>query len=130
MATAYENYIQQLMGTIPMSGASAPVQYAPMRAGMENQFNVARGQLQDTLPRGGQLNSALANLITQRAQGVGGIDASLYNSAMNRAASIGSLGMGQEAQNRAQTTSNWGGLGSGLGILAGLAMAGWGGDKK
>jgi hypothetical protein len=122
MASPYEDYIRTLMGTVPASGAVAPVLYAPQRAAMEDQYRVAQGQLQSSLPAGGQLNSALANLMLQRANAVGGLTGNLYNQALNRAPAIAGLGMGMEQANRARTSQTWGGMGTGLGILAGLAL--------
>jgi hypothetical protein len=122
MSDAYTQYLQALMAANPPGGQANPTLYAPQRAAMENQFNVAQGQLRDSMPRGGQLNSKLADLILQRAQSVGGLDASLYNQSMNRAMQLGPMANTMNMFNRNQTQQNWAGLGSGLGILAGLAL--------
>lgn len=129
--SAYEDYLKQLMASTPATGQVNPALYAPQRTALENQFSVARGQLQNSLPQGGQLNSALANLIMQRAQSVGGLDAQLIQEQQRRAPQVAQLGMLQEGQdrtrtlqNRNRTAQNWAGLGSGLGILAGLSLGG------
>ena len=122
MADPYSQYIQQLMQANPAGGTLNPTLYAPQRTAMENQFNVARGQMMDTMPRGGQLNSALANLILQRAQAVGGLDANLLNAQQNRAMQMGPLANQMYQYDRNKTGQNWAGLGQGLGILAGLAL--------
>jgi hypothetical protein len=41
-----------------------------------------------------------------------------------RALPVAQLGMQQDLQNRNRTSQNWAGLGSSLGILAGLALGG------
>lgn len=140
----YEDYLQKLMLANPAAGTVSPTTYAAARTPLENQFKVAQGQLQSSLPAGGQLNSALANLILQRGQAVGGLDAQLLNQSQNRAMQTGALAGNmrnadlqralqtsvqdknlawqREQYGRNKKSQNWAGLGTGLGILAGLGL--------
>ena len=130
MASDYENYLRQLMTTVPATGTVSPTLYAPARTALENQFTASRDQLQSTLPAGGQLNSALANLILQRGQAVGNLDAQLLRESLSRAPQVAQLGMGMEQANRQRSSSMWGGLGSALGILSGLALGATGNKNR
>lgn len=122
MADAYTEYLNQLMGANPPAGQASPTLYAPARTALEQQYGVAKDQLLSTMPRGGQLNSALANLILQRAQGVGSLTGNLFNQTQGRAMQMAPLMANMYQYDRNRNAQNWGALGSGLGILAGLAL--------
>lgn len=118
----YENYLKQLMLANPAAGTVNPTLYNAARTPLENQFTVARNQLQSSLPAGGQLNSALANLILQRGQAIGGLEANLLNQSQGNAMRLAPLMINQEQYNRNRNARNWAELGTGLGILAGLGL--------
>jgi len=113
IAQLQQQFAKQIMaGQVP-AGFTTPI---------NNQFNVAQQQAMDLLPRGGQLNSALLNLNTQRAQAIGGLPAQLLPLA------LGQLGQAQNAygglaSNQAQKKT---GTGQALGKLGAAAMLGGG----
>jgi hypothetical protein len=150
---AYEPIYQQVgaplvapAGTANLFGATAPPEpfdvqrsiltagpYREMRRGLEDQFSVAEDQLLATLPRGGRQDQALSELITARAESVGGLESSLIQDLLNKsfAASTGMAQQGSgalssagafEAQQKAAALAAQGAKGQGLGTLGGLGL--------
>jgi len=137
LRTATVNRLRGILtGGIPIS---ALPEYAPARAAIEGQFGTAEKQLMSALPRGGVLQSSLADLIAKRAGAVSTLSSDLLSQAQNQAAQIGFgyvptaiSGMGTSAstqaniaaQKAAQTSANYQNIGTGLGLLAALIMGG------
>ena len=130
-----------LSGGIPISSMA---EYSPLRAAIEGQFNTAQNQLQASLPRGGVLQSSMADLIGKRAGAVSMLDKDLLSQAQNQAASIGfgqlptaisglgssaSILANQQAQQAAQQANAWSSGIGGLGLLAALLVGGFGGNQ-
>lgn len=93
---------EQLTAILGGAPASSVPAYAPSRAALENQYNVAQGQILSTLPRGGQQNAALEDLINTRASGVSNLESTIAGNAFNQALSTGfgvlPVALGTEAQ--------------------------------
>lgn len=80
------NTLSDVMGGAPASTLPA---YAPNRAAIEGQYNVAAEQARSIIPRGGQLNRALLDLGRSRAGAVSGLESSVRGDALNKAMSLG-----------------------------------------
>jgi len=96
-------------------GGQVPSGFMP---GIENQYEVARKQAMDLMPRGGELNTALGNIDTARAQQISSLPAQLLPLAM------GSLGQAQGAYNMLgqQTAQKKMGTGQALGKMGAAAI--------
>ncbi len=86
LRTATVGNLQSILGGAPASSLPA---YAPNRAAIEGQFNVASEQARSMLPRGGQLNRAILDLGQGRARAVSGLESAVRGDALHRAAQIG-----------------------------------------
>lgn len=70
-----------LEGNTPASAFPA---FAPLRTAAEAQYGVAKNNLMGSVPRGGELTSALTNLEANRAQTVGSLGADFLTDLLNK----------------------------------------------
>lgn len=132
--------VSALQSILQGGPTSAHPAYAPARQAIEGQYNTTAKMIGNSMPRGGQLNAELADLMGKRAGAVVDLEGKVRLDALNKALGLGfgggatgtsatNLGVNaqlQEAARKAQTQSSaiQGGA-SGLGLLLGL-LSGWG----
>ena len=86
LRTATVGNLQSILSGAPASSLPA---YAPNRAAIEGQYSIAENQLRSSLPRGGLLQSSLADLIGKRAGAVSDLESAVRGGALNQAATLG-----------------------------------------
>ncbi len=86
LRTATVGNLQSILAGAPASSLPA---YAPNRAAIEGQYNVAAEQARSLLPRGGQLNRAMLDLGEGRANAVSNLESAIRGDALKQASQLG-----------------------------------------
>jgi len=78
----YQTWENMMAGNLP--GGAFPQMYQATRMPIESQYDVARQNVLEQIPAGGQLDEALANVELARSQGLQEVIANLYGDELTR----------------------------------------------